>query len=114
MLPDRTRCTSATFTLLTEPWASAHLVRVAIPTTGEEADNMNAPVLAYQFASPEPDMFAELQRVVLTAPTTTDDGVEVPVGTSGTIVGVWPKGAAYEVDFSLGLATVEASKLALA
>ena len=72
---------------------------------------MNAPVLAYQFASPEPDTFAELRRVTLTAPAMTDDDIEVPAGTSGTVLGVWPEGTSYEVDFPLGLATVEASKL---
>lgn len=72
---------------------------------------MNAPVLAYQFASTEPLAFAELSRVTLTAPATTDDGVEVGAGTSGTVVGVWPGAAAYEVDFPAGLATVEASQL---
>ena len=35
----------------------------------------------------------------------------MPAGTSGTVLGVWPEGTAYEVDFPLGLATVEAPKL---
>ena len=72
---------------------------------------MNAPVLAYQFASPEPETFVELSRVILTASAMTDDNVEVEAGTSGTVVGVWPGGSAYEVDTPLGLTTVEASRL---
>ena len=72
---------------------------------------MNAPVLAYQFDPSEPQAFAELSRVALVAAVRTDDGIDVAAGTCGTVVGVWPGAAAYEVDFPLGLATVEASSL---
>ena len=72
---------------------------------------MNAPVLTYDFAPLTPQIFAELAGVRLTHSVRTDDGVEVPEGTEGTIVGTWADGAAYEVEFAAGLATVEAGHL---
>ncbi|KQO94855.1 DUF4926 domain-containing protein [Methylorubrum extorquens] len=59
--------------------------------------------------------FKDLDRVVLTADVTTDDGDTVAAGAEGTIVGVWRDGAAYEVEFTTpiaGLATVLPSALA--
>ncbi len=53
----------------------------------------------------------EFAQVRLLYGVLTDDGIMVPLGTEGTVVGIWAKGAAYEVEFDLGLATVEASKL---
>lgn len=58
--------------------------------------------------------FAELSQVRLVRSTLTDDGVVVEADTQGTVVGVWPEGAAYEVDFAAGLATVEAACLVAA
>lgn len=58
----------------------------------------------------------DLDRVALTAPATTDDGVTMEPGTEGTVVGVWRHGEAYEVEFAhpMGaLATVEANDLRL-
>ena len=72
---------------------------------------MNAPAMTFQFDLSTPAAFAELTRVRLVLPAATDDGVEVTAGTCGTVVGVWPMGAAYEVEFTIGLATVEASHL---
>ena len=72
---------------------------------------MNAPVLTYSTPSAEPQGFAELDGVRLLCPVTTDKGTTIPVGTEGTIVGVWAQGAAYEVEFADGLATVEAAHL---
>ena len=59
--------------------------------------------------------FKDLDRVMLTADVTTDDGDTVAAGCEGTIVGVWRDGAAYEVEFTApiaGLATVLPSDLA--
>lgn len=72
---------------------------------------MNAPVLTYSADSASPHGFAELEGVCLLRPVVTDDGDSVPEGTEGTIVGIWGEGAAYEVEFEAGLATVEASHL---
>ena len=58
----------------------------------------------------------DLDRVVLTAAATTDDGLAMVAGTEGTIVGIWRDGEAYEVEFaqpSGALATVEARDLRL-
>ena len=41
----------------------------------------------------------------------TDDGTEVAEGTQGTVVGIWADGAAYEVEFEEGLATIAATAL---
>lgn len=72
---------------------------------------MNAPASIYRFDPPAPQAFPELTRVRLVQPARTDDGAEVPAGAQGTIVGVWPGGSGYEVDFAAGLATVEAAHL---
>ena len=59
-------------------------------------------------------VFKDLDRVVLTAEVTTDDGDRVEAGSAGTVVGVWLDGAAYEVEFTTpvaGLATVLPSAL---
>lgn len=72
---------------------------------------MNAPVLTYSTPPAEPHGFAELDGVCLVFPITTDEGMAIPVGTEGTVVGVWAQGAAYEVEFADGLATVEAAHL---
>lgn len=53
--------------------------------------------------------FKDLDRVVLTADVTSDDGDTIREGAAGTIVGVWRDGKAYEVEFTApvaGLATV--------
>ena len=58
----------------------------------------------------------DLDRVALTAAVVTDDGDTVEAGTEGTVVGVWRRGAAYEVEFAHpvgALATVEAIRLRL-
>ena len=47
----------------------------------------------------------------LLRPVVTDDGQEVPEGAEGTVVGVWGEGAVYEVEFAVGLATVEVGNL---
>ena len=56
----------------------------------------------------------DLDDVTLLADVTSDDGVTIPVGTAGTIVGVWRDGEAFEVEFALpegALATVRAEAL---
>jgi hypothetical protein len=56
----------------------------------------------------------ELKMVVLLRPAETDAGVSKPSGSTGTIVGVWAGGEAYEVEFSEpegALATVRADDL---
>lgn len=72
---------------------------------------MNAPVLTYHFTAPAAHAFSELDEVRLLHVVSTDDGVAVPAGTEGTIVAIWAAGAAYEVEFDAGLATVDAEKL---
>lgn len=72
---------------------------------------MNAPVSVYRFDPPMPQTFVELSRVQLVHSARTDDGIDVPAGTRGTVVGIWPGSEGYEVDFAAGLATVEAAKL---
>jgi hypothetical protein len=54
----------------------------------------------------------ELDLVTLTGAVTTDDGVTVPAGTTGAVVGIWAGGAGYEVEFQAGLATVSANQIA--
>lgn len=44
--------------------------------------------------------FEELARVTLSAEVRTDDGRVLPAGAKGTVVGVYRKGAAYEVEFT--------------
>lgn len=75
---------------------------------------MDAPAVAHQFDLPTPRGFAELSQVRLVRPAPTDEGIMVAAGTHGTVVGIWPDHAAYEVDFAAGLATVEASLLVAA
>ena len=75
---------------------------------------MNAPVLTYHFTAPAVRAFSELDEVRLLHAVSTDEGVEVPTGTEGTVVAVWADGAAYEVEFDAGLATVDAEKLHIA
>ena len=56
----------------------------------------------------------ELSRVEITCEVRTDEGVTIPSGSIGTIVGTWAGGEAYEVEFARpvnGLATVEAHSL---
>ncbi|CAA2138665.1 MULTISPECIES: DUF4926 domain-containing protein [Methylobacterium] len=56
----------------------------------------------------------DLDDVTLLADVTSDDGVTIPVGTAGTIVGVWRDGEAFEVEFALpegAVATVHAGAL---
>ena len=72
---------------------------------------MNAPVLTYSTTPAEPHGFAELDGVRLLRPVTTDEGMTIPIGIEGTVVGVWAQGRAYEVEFAAGLATVEAAHL---
>ena len=72
---------------------------------------MNASLLTYRFEASNPHAFEELSFVQLIDRVTTDDGVEVPEGAEGTVVAIWAEGAAYEVDFAAGLATVEANQL---
>ncbi len=69
---------------------------------------MNAPVLTYTFDLAGGPAFPELSEVRLLQPVVTDDGVTVPTGAEGTVLGVWLQGAGYEVEFDAGLATVDA------
>ena len=41
----------------------------------------------------------------------TDEGEAVPAGTRGTVVSIYANGAAFEVEFAYGTATVEAAYL---
>ena len=75
---------------------------------------MNGPVLTYTFRPDEPHGFADLDGVRLTQAVVTDDGESVAEGTEGTVIAVWAEGAAYEVEFAAGLATVEAAHLVAA
>jgi len=50
-------------------------------------------------AKPRP-IFPELSRVRLAKEFCLGEGKTLPVGTSGTVVGVWAQGEAYEVEFS--------------
>ena len=72
---------------------------------------MNASLLTYRSEASNPHASEELSFVQLIDRVTTDDGVEVPEGAEGTVVAIWAEGAAYEVDFAAGLATVEANQL---
>lgn len=82
----------------------------ASPTVKKGFD-MDAPVLTYSLDYPEPHAFGDLATVRLLRPVVTDDGQEVPEGAEGTVVGVWGEGAVYEVEFAVGLATVEVGNL---
>ena len=72
---------------------------------------MNTPVLTYTFTPAKPDSFAELDEVRLTSALRTCRGETVPAGSEGTVLAVWAGGAAYEVEFDAGVATVEAELL---
>ena len=50
-------------------------------------------------------VFAELSMIKLSRPVASEDG-EVPAGSSGTIVHIWPSGMAYEVEFAYPFPTV--------
>ena len=70
----------------------------------------------YQSRAPatQPQSLAELSMVALLRDVMTDDGVTVPAGTEGTIVGIWANGEAYEVEFDepvVGNATVRVDAL---
>ena len=79
----------------------------------------DAPVTFFKTTAPQqlqPGALPELSVVALVRPATTDDGIDMPTGSEGTIVGIWAGGEAYEVEFVEpvpGLATVEASGLRL-
>ena len=75
---------------------------------------MNAPVLTYTFTLGEPRGFADLSSVRVEIDVVTDDGEAVPAGTRGTVVSVYAGGAAYEVEFDGGTATIEAAHLTAA
>ena len=75
---------------------------------------VNAPVLSYRLTPEAPATFADLDLVRVTCAITTDEGETVPAGTRGTIVAVYRDGAAYEVEFSAGVATIEALQLVAA
>ena len=72
---------------------------------------MVADFLAFGTGAARQASLAELAPVRLLHGVLTDNGVEVPEGAEGTVVGVWSKGAAYEVEFTAGLATVMADQL---
>lgn len=72
---------------------------------------MTAPVFSYRLKPDTPATFADLDLVRLRSAVTTDDGDEVPAGTRGTVVAVYAEGAAYEVEFTAGLATVSGADL---
>lgn len=58
----------------------------------------------------------DLDDVVLLADAMTDDGVMIPRGTRGTVVGVWKEDALFEVEFPEppgALATIAATNLQL-
>lgn len=58
---------------------------------------------------------AELDRVTLGRDVEGDDGETVPAGATGTVVGIWAGGAAFEVEFTApvsALATVRAEAIA--
>lgn len=73
---------------------------------------MNAPVLVFQLDAAGPRVFADLDEVRLLAPVATREGEVVPAGSQGTIVATWAEGAAFEVEFDQGLATVPSASLA--
>lgn len=64
-------------------------------------------------ASPSSDELKELDRVALTVPVSSEAGT-VPAGATGTIVGVWQAGHAFEVEIArpfAALVTVTASQV---
>lgn len=72
---------------------------------------MNAPVLTYPFETGASPAFPDLAIVRLRRAVVTDEGEDVSAGTRGTVVAAYAGGAAYEVEFEAGLATVEAAAL---
>ncbi len=72
---------------------------------------MNEPVLRYALTSTNAHAFDDLTLVRLLRPVETDDGLPVEEGTKGVVVAEWGDGAAYEVEFEMGLATVEVNNL---
>ncbi|HEX4767218.1 MAG TPA: hypothetical protein VH414_13190 [Lichenihabitans sp.] len=75
---------------------------------------MNHPARAYLVDLSAAPRFEALTIVRLRRTVITDEGVEVPQGTKGTIVAVWAAGEAYEVEFAAphqGLATVDVEHL---
>ncbi|WP_288586202.1 DUF4926 domain-containing protein [uncultured Methylobacterium sp.] len=61
-----------------------------------------------------PSAFRELDTARLLVPVMDDEGREVPAGSVGTVVGVWNRGEAYEVEFAIpfeALATVMAGQI---
>lgn len=75
---------------------------------------VNAPVLTYSFAIGQPQGFADLSSVRVLHDVVTDEGAAVEAGTRGTVVSVYADGAAYEVEFERGTATIEAAYLVAA
>ncbi len=75
---------------------------------------MNAPVLTYTFTLGEPHGFADLSSVRVSHDVVTDEGQAVLAGTRGTVVAIYAGGAAYEVEFDYGTATIEAAQLVAA
>ncbi|MGE8131862.1 DUF4926 domain-containing protein [Methylobacterium sp. NPDC080182] len=58
---------------------------------------------------------AELDRVTLSQEVEGDEGEKIPAGSTGTVVGIWAGGAAFEVEFAQplsALATVKADAIA--
>ena len=75
---------------------------------------MSHPARAYLVDLSAAPRFEALASVRLRRTVTTDEGVEVPQGTTGTIVAAWSEGGAYEVEFAAphqGLATVDVEDL---
>ncbi len=66
------------------------------------------------FTLAEPKGFADLDLVRVAHDVVTDEGETVAAGTRGTIVSVYAEGAAYEVEFAGGTATIEAAYLVAA
>lgn len=63
---------------------------------------------------PDTPLLKELDRVALLVDASTDEGKVIPAGSEGTIVGIWQRGLAYEVEFSRpshALATVRIEHL---
>ena len=57
---------------------------------------------------------AELDQVTISREVESDDGDTVPAGATGTVVGIWAGGAAFEVEFAepvSALATVKADAI---
>lgn len=69
----------------------------------------------YLLRKDEPEAeLRELDDVIVLADVVCDDGISIPPGTEGTVVAVWDKGGAFEIEFEEpegALATVPASNL---